>query len=334
MMKTIFKFLGAGVAVMATVAGSGFAYMYFRSPAIAPPSPVRVEMTAARIARGKYIFKLADCDGCHSPRDFTRFDGPVVESSRGQGLVFPKELGLPGMVASRNITTHPAAGIGSWTDGEKIRAIREGISRDGTMLFPMMPYVNYKNMSDEDVYSLVAYLNTLAPVNNMVPRSRIDFPVSMLVKGVPQPAGTVAQPDRRDAVKYGAYLVTIGGCSGCHTQSKDGEPLPGLDFAGGEKFQMPGGLLVVSANITPDMESGIGRMSEQNFVDRFQQYKEYATGVSPKVEPRDFTVMPWLNFALLPEQDLKAIYAYLRTQKPIYLAVDSHPGTEDGGGSK
>jgi hypothetical protein len=61
-------------------------------------------------------------------------------------------------------------------------------------------------------------------------------------------------------------------------------------------------------------------------VDRIRQYREYALQGSPAVGPEAFTVMPWLNFATLPEDDLKAIYAFLRTQKPVYHSVETHPG--------
>jgi len=236
----------------------------------------------------------------------------------------PPELGLPGVVAPRNITPDKETGIGNWTDGEKIRAIREGVSRDGTALFPMMGYQRYRHMSDEDVYSLVAYLNTITPVRNAIPRSKIAFPVSLLMKGAPQPAGHVAEPDRSNRVKYGEYLVTLAGCMGCHTPSKQGKPLKGLTLAGGEQFRLPG-MVVVSANITPDPQTGIGRWSEQDFLDRIYQYKEYAEKGSPHVGPESFTLMPWLNFAQLEPEDLKAIYAFLRTQKPVYHVVDSHP---------
>ena len=107
-------------------------------------------------------------------------------------MEFPKELGLPGRIASRNITPDLETGLGAWTDGEKIRAIREGISRDGTMLFPMMPYERFRKMSDEDVMSLVAYLNTLTPVRHRVKRSQVDFPVSILMRSAPRPAGCAA----------------------------------------------------------------------------------------------------------------------------------------------
>ncbi len=84
--------------------------------------------------------------------------------------------GLPGQIFAANITPDKETGIGNWTDGEKIRAIREGISKDGHMLFPMMPYPNYRFLSDTDVQSLVAYMNTVPQVRNYVPRSKINFP--------------------------------------------------------------------------------------------------------------------------------------------------------------
>jgi|SRR5579862_289138 len=292
-----------GTAVMMAAAAVG--YLYLRKPAIAPPPAEKIEATQARIERGKYLFNLADCDGCHSQR----------------------ELGLPGKIAASNITSDPETGIGAWTDGEKIRAIREGISRDGRSLFPMMPYGSLRHMSDEDVYSLVAFLNTLPPVKHRVPRSQINFPVSLLIKSEPRPAGSIAAPDRSDRVKYGEYLATVANCTGCHTPAMDGRPIDRLTLAGGEKFRFPG-IMVVSANITPDPETGIGRWSEQDFVDRFRQYRDYADHGSPETTPENFTVMPWLAFSHVTDEDLAAIYTYLLTQRPIRHVVDSHPGAD------
>src|SRR5689334_14766489 len=187
--------------------------MVARKPAIAPPSNIKVAMTPERIARGKYIFELSDCDGCHSGRDFSRFGGPVIASQRGQGVEFPKEMGMPGRIASRNITMDRETGIGNWTDGEKIRAIREGIGRDGQQLFPMMPYQRFRKMSDEDVFSLVAFLNTLPAVRHKVEPSQVDFPVSVLMKSAALPAGTVAEPNHADQWTHGEYLVNLAGCA-------------------------------------------------------------------------------------------------------------------------
>jgi mono/diheme cytochrome c family protein len=326
MIRAASRVFGFLVVVVVIAVIGGFSYLYLRKPAMTPPADLKVEITPARVERGKYLFNLADCDGCHSQRDFSRFGGPVVEGGCGRGNVFPPELGLPGMVAPRNITPDRETGIGSWTDGEKIRAIREGISRDGTPLFPMMGYQRFRHMSDEDVYSLVAYMNTMAPVKNAVPRSKIKFPVSLLMKSAPRPAGHVPEPDHSNRVKYGEYLVTLAGCMDCHTPAKKGEPIKGMTLAGGEEFRFPGGLVVVSANISPDPQSGIGRWSEADFVARFVQYKEYIANGLPTTAPENFTLMPWLNFAQLEQDDLKAIYAFLRTQQPVYHVVDSHPG--------
>ena len=140
----------AGVAVLG--AGGALAYLTLRQPASAPPRAGSVPMTPERIARGKYLFEnLADCGGCHSAHDETRFGRPVLPGGTARGFVFPASMGLPGVVTAPNLTPDKETGLGLWTDGEKIRAIREGISKDGRGLFPMMPYETYREMSDEDV---------------------------------------------------------------------------------------------------------------------------------------------------------------------------------------
>jgi len=305
----------AAVLTLAVATSGAVGYLYLSKPAMAPALDTRAQATPERLARGKYLFNLADCDGCHSQRDFSRFDGPVVEGGRGAGSVFPAAMGLPGLVAPPNITPDRETGIGAWTDGEKIRAIREGVDRDGRALFPMMPYENFRHMADEDVISLVAYLNSLSPVKHSVPKTHLNFPVSLLIKSAPQPAGHVNTRYRRNKVRYGKYLVTIAGCAECHTPS----------FSGGRKFVVAPGVQVVSANISPDLETGIGRWSEQDFLDRIYQYKDYADRGSPRVGPESFTLMPWLNFSQLPREDLQAIYAYLRSRPPVHQAVETHP---------
>jgi len=308
------------------VGGSGFGYLYWREPLVAPPMDVVVEINPERVARGKHLFQvLADCDGCHSPRDFSRFGAPVIASRRGSGTIFPKELGLPGMVAPRNITQDKETGIGAWTDGEMIRAIREGISRDGTALFNLMPYGNFRRMSDEDVFALVAYLRTLPPVRNQVPRSKLDFPVNLLMKSAPQPAGSVPPLRTIDPVARGEYLVNLALCANCHTRGlEQGAPEPGMRLAGGVEFRTPGGV-AVSANITPHPETGIGRWTEQNFIDKFRQYQFYLENGSPKIGPENFTMMPWLGFTRMADEELKAIFAYLKSQPPVEHPVETHP---------
>ena len=177
------------------------------------------------MARGKELFeKIANCEDCHSQRDISKFAAPTIPGTTGGGFEFPAELGFPGKVVSANITPDPETGIGTWTDGEKIRAIREGVSRDGRALFPLMPYTYFRSMSDEDVYSVVAFLNSLPPVKKRMPRTELNFPVNLMIKGAPRPVdGPVPEPDRSDRLKYGKYLVTMANCVVCHTPEDKGQ---------------------------------------------------------------------------------------------------------------
>jgi mono/diheme cytochrome c family protein len=314
--------------VLVGVPAAGLSYLYLRKPVQAPATAAKVLMTPESIARGKVIFEdLCDCDGCHSQRDFTRVGGPVVVAGRGQGNVLSSLLnGLPGTIVAPNLTPDPETGLGNWTDGEKIRAIREGVDRDGRALFPLMPYTGYRKMSDQDVESLVAYMNTLPPVKNPLPQTQISFPVNLMIKGVPQLAGSVAPPNRSDKLQYGEYLVSVSGCGDCHTPMQRGQPIPGKSFAGGQVFATQLGT-VVSANITPDIETGIGKWSEEFFLKKIYDYKDYAAGDAPKIAgPEAFTLMPWLAYSQLPPEDLGAIYTYLRSLQPVHNAVETHPG--------
>lgn len=294
--KKILLILGCLVLAVIIMGGAGIAFLFVRKPAMAPPSTIKVAMTPERIARGQYIYEtLTDCAGCHSQRDFTRVGGPEVPTGRGRGNIMSDLVkGLPGVVVAANITPDPQTGIGTWTDGEKIRAIREGVDRDGNALFPMMPYEGYGRLSDEDVQALVAFLDSLPPIHNPLPKTKLVFPVNALIKSAPKPVGSVAAIDKSDPKRYGEFLVAVGGCVDCHTPTDDkGQPLPGKRLAGGRLFDTPMGK-VVSGNITPDIDTGIGKWSQEFFLQKFYDYKEYATNGPPALPgPQSFTLMPW-----------------------------------------
>lgn len=316
-----------GVGGLLVTASAALGYLWVKKPNLRPAPSLKVSATPAMVDRGRYLFQhTLDCDGCHSERDFTRFGGPVMEGRRGVGVVFPKEMGMPGIVAPPNITSDRETGIGEWTDGEILRAVREGVSRDGRALFPMMPYAGYRNLSDEDAHALIAYMRTIPAVRNTVPATQLSFPVNLLIKSAPAPVETVTAPDRADKIKYGEYLVNIGGCKDCHTKDNKGQLIEELAFGGGREFKL-GTAVVYSANITPDTQTGLGKLSEDQFVEKFYQYKDYVKNGPPKVGDDGFTLMPWLGYSQMEEQDLRAIYAYMRTVKPVVNSVETHPGT-------
>src|SRR6185436_11816527 len=162
--------------------------------------------------------------------------------------------------------------------------------------------------------SVVVYVRSIDPVRHVVPKTMIPE----VLKGMLPPhqpiTQAVAGPDMSNRVARGKYLVTMGNCMSCHTpMSKKGEPLMQLAFAGGMHFKGPWGE-VTSANITPDA-SGISYYDEALFV------KTLRTG---QVGARKLnSVMPWGYFRNMTDDDLKSIFAYLRTVTPIQHRVDN-----------
>ena len=326
-MKTLLKVIGVLVLVAAVFIGGAVTWLTLRKPAQQPASTETIERTPARLARGEYIVKyVCDCEGCHSGHDANLWDIPVSAGHEFEGgFTFDKKFGVPGTVAAQNLTSDPETGKANWTDGEIMRAFREGVSRDGHALFPMMPYQHYRYMSDEDAKSVVVYLRTVKPIHHVIPPNEIAFPVNLFIKFAPQPlAGPVNTPDdKTDHLGYGKYLVTISGCGECHTPHDDhGQPIPGKEFAGGWEMVGPWGR-VVTANITPHPDTFIGRSTKEMFVARIKQFESMVT--PPPAPPGRNTLMPWRGLSHLTAGDLGAIYDYLKTVPAIENHVESFP---------
>jgi hypothetical protein len=320
--KRFFRRVLLTIPVLAIAA---FLYLLFRGPSAVKAADIRVVSTPDRLERGEYLFTaLLACDDCHSERDFSRLGGPAATQGRGKGTVIPLR-GLPGTIVASNITPDRETGIGAWTDGEKIRAIREGVGRDGRALYPLMPYQGFRALSDEDAQALVAYLNSLPPVRNALPRSRVSFPASMLIKGAPAPVDHVIPSlDPDDGEVYGDYLATIAGCEGCHTPVNFlGNSIASLSYAGGRLFETPYGL-VASANLTQDAETGIGKWEYKRFQELMHSYAQYKQDF-PKVGPERFTMMPWISYSRLTDHDVESLFLHLKRVKPVSNRVETHP---------
>ncbi len=311
-MKKFKKILLIFLGVVAVLAVSGYVYFNQQFPKEIAVEDIKIEVTPARIERGKYIFNhSAACVDCHSQRDFSKLSGPVKPGTEGMGGdKFDEEFGLPGTFYARNITPY---GVGNWTDGELVRAITEGISKDGSALFPIMPYLVYGKMDKEDIYSVIAYLRTLPSIKNDVPKDVVKFPMSMIMKTIPTKNAFTQKPDiKTNPVAYGEYMVKGASCMDCHTPSKDGEPIPGKEFSGGIEINLPGNTVVRTANLTPDNETGLGLWTKEQFIKRFKQCTE--PGYTTPYKPGEFqSVMPWTVYGGMTEEDLGAIYDYLRT---------------------
>ncbi|MFD0764203.1 c-type cytochrome [Mucilaginibacter lutimaris] len=309
-MKKLKKWMAYIAITIALIIVVTISYVTLALPNVGEPQSLKVDLTPQRIARGKYLANhVAVCIDCHSTRKWNEFAAPIDTAIIGAGGEhFDANVGFPGDVYVPNITP---ANLKNWTDGELYRAITTGVKKDGSAIFPIMPYGSYGKMDAEDVYSIIAYVRTLKPHETKFPARRLNFPLNIIVHTMPGKAAETTRPAESDTIAYGKYLITTAACADCHTNNKD------LDYAGGKEFGMPGNTVVTSSNITPDAKTGIGTWSKQMFIAKFKQFTDY------KAQPRAVkagqfqTVMPWWRYSGMNEKDLGAIYAYLRTVKPV-----------------
>jgi mono/diheme cytochrome c family protein len=324
-MKKILKFIGWGLGVVLLLIAAGLGYLYLKFPDVGPVQSMTVQATPERLARGAYLAKhVAVCIDCHATRNWEYFSGPPLEGTEGKGgEVFDEKLGFPGVIFAHNIT--PAA-LGSVSDGILYRAITSGVDKDGKAMFPLMPYTHFTSMSEEDIMSIIAYIRTLKSIENTPPPTKLNFPVNLIVRTIPVKHTAQGEPDTSNAYEYGKYLVNTANCVECHTLRKNGQIIPGKEFAGGFEFPFPNGQIVRSANLTPDEETGIGAWSETDFVNKFKFY-DNPEGRTIKASSMEYnTAMPWTMFAGMTERDLGAIYKYLRSLKPIKNSVEKFSG--------
>jgi mono/diheme cytochrome c family protein len=324
-MNRLGKTLGLVFAVFVLVLAAGITFTIGWRPFLGPRTrsltPRKFENTQARLARGEYLVRnVTDCMVCHAAHDWTAHDAPVLPNTVGAGQDMNILKGFPGKVYAPNITPDPETGVGNWNDDQLARAIREGVSHDGRALFPFMPYPDFRSMSDEDLASVIVYLRSLPPVRKQQPTTDLIFPVKYLIRSAPQPLDApVPEPDRSTPEKRGKYLATIAGCTDCHTpQDAHGQPLPGMDSAGGLILDGPWGR-VASGNITPD-PTGIPYYDEAMFTQAIRTGYVGARKLSQ--------IMPWHIYRGMTDEDIAAVFAYVKTFKPVHHYVDnSEPPT-------
>lgn len=317
-MHSMLKVGGLVLAGLVTLAAVAVPVAVGIRPIIGPRSRSLTERcfdrTPARLARGRYLVtSVSGCFSCHSETDWQASGFPAKAGTEGAGRLWDRE-GLP-FVTAPNITPDPETGAGGWTDDMLARAIREGIGHDGRTLFPLMPYAQYRSMSDEDLASIVVYLRSLPAIKRALPPTRVPFPVNRFINSVPQPiTSAIPHPDRRNPVAYGDYLTRLGACRDCHTPTdRRNLPIAALEFGGGFVLTGPYGQ-VASRNLTP-APSGIPYYNADLFVEVMR------TGMVKARKVHD--AMPWRAFGGQTDEDLRAIFAFLQTLPPVAHRVDN-----------
>jgi mono/diheme cytochrome c family protein len=264
------------------------------------PTGVPPELRAADlVTRGKYLAQAADCEVCHTATGGQPFAG---------GRAFPTSLGV---LYSPNITADRDTGIGAWSDADFLRAVHQGVRRDGQHLYPAFPYAAYTLLADTDVLAIRAYLFSLPPVHAAPPPDRLGFPFDQRwLMGLWSTFYNPDQrfqphPDRSGEWNRGAYLAeALGHCGDCHTPRNLAEALDNRrKFAGTitEGWR--------AFNITTDPTSGVGAWSDADLADYLHAGHVVGRGSAggPMAEEVD------QSLSLLAPSDIQALVVYLRS---------------------
>lgn len=279
----------------------------------APYPNIKATTDSATIARGQsLVFGAAHCANCHAgPGTDERLKmGEEVSLSGGRAFDIPI-----GVLYSKNLTPD-ATGIGNLSDSAIARALRYGVGTSGKALFDFMPF---HNTSDEDLTAIISYLRSQPAAKNEIP----DHDFNLLGKAVRAfvlkpvgPEGQVPVAVKRDtSAEYGGYLAnSVANCRGCHT-NRDlmTGAFTGEDFAGGLKFdtQTDSGVYsLTTPNLTPHKTGRTSGWSQAQFIARFRM-----GALIPE------THMPWGPFSRMSDEELKAIYKFLQTVKPVNNTV-------------
>jgi len=279
----------------------------------APYPEVVASADTTVIARGRYIVRdLANCANCHGDPSQIAAVAESKDVALSGGYEFKAP---PGEFYARNITPDSLSGLGAVSDRAIARALRYGVGHDGRAL---LPFMEFQGLSDEDLVAVVSYLRAQSPVRNPVPMHHYNVlgkivRATVLAKPVgPHETPPVASP-RGASAENGRYLVEMASCGSCHTERNmmTGQ-FTGPRFGGATGFDKDSeGRSWSPPNITSDPTTGrVGMMTEDGFVTRFR---------AGRILPG--SPMPWQGFRRLSDDDLRAIYRYLKTVPPVHRDV-------------
>lgn len=305
-MKKVLKIVGIGVLSLAALIGILLLYISFSDIPSYEIEPIefQVQSTPEALERGEKLATML-CAGCHMNWDSGTLRGKRMEDA-------PPEFGA---VFSQNITQDKTYGIGEWTDAEIVYLLRTGIKRDGQYAPPYM--AKLPHMADDDINAIVAFLRSDHPMvaPDGTPDSRCE--PSILTKALclgpfkpfPMPEGRIELPDPTDEVALGKYLAINLECFSCHSADfktndfLNPENSPGY-FAGGNKPMDTEGRVILTGNLTPDKETGIGSWTKEQFV------KAVRFGQKEGENALQYPMMP---YSQLTNEEAGAIFAYLQT---------------------
>jgi mono/diheme cytochrome c family protein len=289
-----------------------------RGKFIRPVSDAPFDRTPARLARGAYLVKqVMLCPACHTSR---ATGNALLEPERadaflgGGDIYADKTMGTAWVP---NLTPDPETGLGAWSDDEILRALRDGVARDGHFLLPLMPFDAYRHASDEDARAVVVYLRTVPPYRQPKPRvaNKLTFMQTIMFERVGvqmhKPVISVDAPAKTDTLAWGRYIAHLGACTECHSLTEKG-PRPETDplyLAGSYlAFEDPGLGQTYARNLTPDPETGLGNYDAAAIEQALRTGRRLD---GRRMAPPMSVLIPHLSG--LGQEDLGALVAYLKS---------------------
>jgi mono/diheme cytochrome c family protein len=322
-MKTFKRILGVVAALVVIVAVAYFVLNRSDHDDGVAPAIAGAPASADPLKRGEYLARAADCIACHTV--------PGTGKPFAGGVAFKLPFGT---IYSSNITADPETGIGDWSDDDFVRAVREGVAKNGEHLYPAFPYTSYTALSRADVLAIKAYLFSLPKVSQPKQANELSFPFNQRwAMGFWNALFFKSQRFHADPSKpaqwnSGAYLATaLGHCAECHTPRnagfglKHGSELAGEELQGWKAY-----------NITSDPAHGIGGWSDEQLT----QYLRtgHAPGHASASGPMGEAIAYSLQY--LEPQDTAALVTYLRgvpaKSGPLDVAVDAKPAGASASG--
>jgi mono/diheme cytochrome c family protein len=295
------------LGVLGALVLAALIFVFGLRPRVRPAPSLTAAATPELVARGDYLANhVALCPACHS-------DAPPfhVEGARPEQLWVGRDIGtdmkangdqgVAGALTSRNLTSSKEHGVGQWTDGEIVRAIRDGASREGRGLFPMMPYQEYAlGLTEEDTLAIVAYLRTLPAKDQGPATSKPGFVGGLLGRLLTSPAPAIARV-QDGSEEHGQRLLRSALCVVCHNSEKASPQEP--DYAGGKRAW---GLVI--PNITSDPNTGIGRYTEDEIIRVLEGTKSNGSKVRE---------MPSYLYRGMSDSDKRAIAKAVKALPPV-----------------
>jgi len=312
-MKKFFKW--TGIILLGLIAGLFITIELRQDLKFDAPYPdIKASKDSSVIARGKaLVFGPAHCANCHTPVELHE----KVNAGEEVPLIGGNVFSLPiATIVTPNLTPDKE-GIGRLTDQEIARLLRYGVKHDGTAVLGFMPF---NNASDEDLTAIISYLRSQPAVKNSIPENRYNIigkaVKAFLIKPEGPTAPIVKFVQRDTTAAYGKYIAnSIANCHGCHT-NRDlmTGAFIGEDFSGGMKFEVDttdgNSYALYTPNLTPDKTGRLYGWTQKQFISRFRMGKLIKE-----------SHMPWGPFSRMSDDELKAIWNYLQTLKPVSNVV-------------